>query len=86
MVPIRDVVVFPFQMVAFVIGRESSVQALEAALLGDKRIFLATQHDPIVDNPKPNDIYQVLPEGATTGPFPNDGLFRILGEGRHVQL
>jgi hypothetical protein len=34
----------------------------------------------------PNDIYQVLPEGATTGPFPGDGLFRILGEGRHVRL
>lgn len=33
----------------------------------------------------PNDIYQVLPEGATTGPFANNGLFRILGEGLHVR-
>ena len=37
MVPIRDVVIFPFMMVPFVIGRESSVQALESALRGDKR-------------------------------------------------
>jgi len=59
MVPIRDVVVFPFQMAAFFIGRESSVNALEAALAADKRIFLATQHDPTIDNPKANDVYQV---------------------------
>src|SRR5207237_6690460 len=59
MVPIRDVVIFPFMMVPFVIGRESSVQALEAALRGDKRIFLATQHDATVDNPKPYANYQV---------------------------
>ena len=76
MVPIRDVVIFPFMMVPFVIGRESSVQALEAALKGDKRIFLATQHDATVDIPKPNEIYQVgtisnivqslkLPDGNT---------------------
>src|SRR3989440_1166393 len=76
MVPIRDVVIFPFMMVPFVIGRESSVNALEAALRGDKRIFLATQHDATVDNPKPNEIYQVgtisnivqslkLPDGNT---------------------
>src|SRR6516162_11742484 len=76
MVPIRDVVIFPFMMVPFVIGRESSVQALESALKGDKRIFLATQHDATVDNPKPNEIYQVgtisnivqslkLPDGNT---------------------
>src|SRR5437667_1761033 len=76
MVPIRDVVIFPFMMVPFVIGRESSVLALEAALRGDKRIFLATQHDATVDNPRPNEIYQIgtisnivqslkLPDGNT---------------------
>ena len=59
MVPIRDVVIFPFMMVPFVIGRESSVQALEAALRGDKRIFLSTQHDATVDEPNPDQIYLV---------------------------
>src|SRR5438105_2056065 len=59
MMPIRDVVIFPFMMTPFVVGRESSVQALEAALASDKKIFLATQHDASVDEPKPSEIYQV---------------------------
>ena len=59
MMPIRDVVIFPFMMTPFVVGRESSVHALEEALAGDKKIFLATQHDASIDEPKPNEIYQV---------------------------
>ena len=59
MMPIRDVVIFPYMMTPFVVGRESSVRALEEALAADKRIFLATQHDPGVDEPKPDEIYQV---------------------------
>ena len=59
MLPIRDVVIFPYMMTPFVVGRESSVRALEEALGGDKRIFLATQHDASVDEPSPRDIYQV---------------------------
>ncbi|MGI8783016.1 MAG: endopeptidase La [Acidobacteriota bacterium] len=59
MVPIRDVVVFPFMMVPFVIGRPSSVLALERALQGDKKIYLATQLDASVDDPTANDIYPV---------------------------
>ena len=43
----------------FVVGRESSVRALEEAMAGDKKIFLATQHDASVDEPKPNEIYSV---------------------------
>src|SRR5512144_2936015 len=59
MMPIRDVVIFPFMMTPFVVGRESSVRALEEALAGDKKIFLATQHDASIDEPKPSEIYQV---------------------------
>ncbi|MHB8655258.1 MAG: endopeptidase La [Terriglobia bacterium] len=59
MMPIRDVVIFPHMMTPFVVGRESSIRALEDALAGDKKIFLATQHDASVDEPKPNDIFQV---------------------------
>src|SRR5213596_80518 len=44
-------------MMPFVIGRPSSTRALEHALLKDKRIFLAAQHDASVDDPKPDDIY-----------------------------
>src|SRR3954447_23611020 len=59
MVPIRDVVLFPYMMIPFVIGRPASVKALEIAFNSDKRIFLATQHDASVDDPKPNEIYSV---------------------------
>ncbi len=59
MMPIRDVVIFPYMMTPFVVGRESSVRALEEALVGDKKIFLATQHDASVDEPRPDEIYSV---------------------------
>ena len=56
-VPLRDVVVFQHMMMPFVIGRPSSTRALEHALLKDKRIFLAAQHDASVDDPRPEDIF-----------------------------
>ena len=56
-VPLRDVVVFPHMMMPFVIGRPSSTRALDHALLKDKRIFLAAQHDASVDDPRPEDIF-----------------------------
>jgi ATP-dependent Lon protease len=59
MMPIRDVVIFPYMMTPFVVGRESSVRALEEALASDKKIFLATQHDASVDEPRPDEIYSV---------------------------
>ncbi|MFN7996698.1 MAG: endopeptidase La [Bryobacteraceae bacterium] len=59
MMPIRDVVIFPYMMTPFVVGRESSVRALEEAMAGEKKIFLATQHDASIDEPKPNEIYNV---------------------------
>src|ERR671910_455980 len=57
MVPIRDVVIFPFTKVAFKIGRPGSVRALEDALATDRTIFLATQHDASIDEPSPDQIY-----------------------------
>ena len=82
MVPIRDVVVFPYMMVPFVIGRTSSVRALELALQGDKKIYLATQKDASQDNPKAADIYQVgtVSTIAQSLKLP-DGNIRVLVEG-----
>ena len=59
MMPIRDVVIFPHMMTPFVVGRESSVRALEEALAGEKKIFLATQHDASIDEPRPDEIFNV---------------------------
>jgi len=59
MMPIRDVVIFPHMMTPFVVGRASSVRALDQALMADKRIFLATQHDASTDEPRPDEIYSI---------------------------
>jgi ATP-dependent Lon protease len=59
MMPIRDVVIFPHMMTPFVVGRESSVRALEEANATGRQIFLATQHDASVDEPKPDEIFAV---------------------------
>ena len=56
LVPLRDVVVFPYTMIPFVVGRKPSLLAVERALQGDKRIFLATQRDAKIDDPKPDEI------------------------------
>ncbi|HKD13802.1 MAG TPA: endopeptidase La [Candidatus Angelobacter sp.] len=82
MMPIRDVVIFPHMMTPFVVGRESSVRALEEALASDRKIFLATQHDASVDEPKPHEIYQV---GTIANIVQNlklpDGNIKVLVEG-----
>src|SRR5437660_907873 len=60
LVPLRDMVVFPSMMAPFVVGRRASIQALEATLsTNEKRIFLATQRDPKVDDPNMQEIYNV---------------------------
>ena len=56
MVPLRDVVVFPHTMIPFVVGRKSSLTAVEHALSQSKKIFLSTQKDAKVDSPNAEDI------------------------------
>jgi ATP-dependent Lon protease len=59
-VPLRDMVVFPHMMAPFIVGRESSVRALEQALAqGQKRLFLVTQLDPKVDEPLSGDLHSI---------------------------
>jgi Lon protease-like protein/uncharacterized protein YndB with AHSA1/START domain len=82
MMPIRGVVIFPCMMTPFVVGRPTSVRALEAALAGDRRLFLATQHDASIAEPAPGQIY-------TAGTIVNivqslklpDGNIKVLVEG-----
>src|SRR6266576_2699369 len=82
MMPVRDLVIFPQMMNPFIVGRESSLRALEEALAGDKKIFLATQHDASVDDPKPDEIYTVgtLANIVQSVRLP-DGNLRVLVEG-----
>src|SRR6202165_3317676 len=82
MMPIRDVVIFPHMMTPFVVGRESSVRALEEALAGDKKIFLATQHDASVDEPRPDEIFSVgTVANIVQSLKQSDGNIKVLVEG-----
>ncbi|HXT87040.1 MAG TPA: endopeptidase La [Verrucomicrobiae bacterium] len=82
MMPVRELVIFPQMMNPFIVGREGSVRALEEALAGEKKIFLATQHDASVDDPRPDEIYQVgtLANIVQSVKLP-DGNIKVLVEG-----
>ncbi len=82
MMPVREMVIFPQQMSPFIVGREGSVRALEEALASDKKIFLATQHDASIDDPKPEEIYGVgtIADIVQSVKLP-DGNVRVLVEG-----
>src|SRR6266540_1277332 len=83
LVPLRDMVVFPQQMAPFVVGRDSSIRALEAALATpSKRLFLAAQKNPQLDEPEPKDIFEVgvVATVAQSLKLPN-GHIKVMCEG-----
>lgn len=59
MLPMRNIVVFPFMTTPFFIGRQQSVEALERALATDRKVFVVAQKDPMVENPSEDDLYEV---------------------------
>ena len=59
LLPVRDIVVFPYMVLPLFVGREMSIKAIEAALAGNRMIFLATQKALDVENPSPEDIHTI---------------------------
>jgi len=59
LMPVRDVVIFTDMLLPLFVGREKSVNAVEEAITNDRFLFLATQKDPSIENPKPDEIYRV---------------------------
>ena len=59
LLPLRDVVVFPHMVVPLFVGREKSIQALEAAMEGNKEILLVAQKDASTDEPGPGDVFDM---------------------------
>ena len=82
LLPLRDIVVFPFMVIPLFVGREKSVCALEKSMAEQKNIFLASQRKPNNNDPTPKDIYE-------TGTLANilqilkltDGTIKVLVEG-----
>jgi len=59
LLPVRDIVVFPYMILPLFVGRDKSVAAVDAALSRDRLIFLASQKDVSKEDPEPDDIYSV---------------------------
>lgn len=57
--PLRDVVVYPHMVIPLFVGRSKSIKALEAAMVGNKEIFLVTQRIAAEDDPAAKDLYQM---------------------------
>lgn len=102
LVPLRGIVVFPNMIMHLDVGRDSSVNALEAAMVGNRRIFLVAQMDTDDDSPQEEDLYEVgtiseirqiikLPDGNVRVLV--EGMergvmkeYRDLGEGKYVEV
>ena len=82
LLPLRDIVVFPFMVLPLFVGRDKSVRALEKSMADQKNIFLSAQRNPDNNDPSPKDIYE-------TGTIANilqilkltDGTIKVLVEG-----
>ena len=59
MLPVRDIVVFPYMIIPLFVGRESSIRAVEEALAKNRLIFLSSQKDFGEENPTPESIYEI---------------------------
>ncbi len=88
MIALRGLSVFPSMILNFDIERPISIAALDAAMEGDRRVFLLAQRDPDVEEPRPEDLYEI---GCIAGirqilRMPGGGV-RVLVEGeRRAQL
>lgn len=80
--PLRDVVVFPYMIFPVLVGRESSLRAASEALERGKYIFLVAQRNPSVDDPTPDDVYHdgTIARILQMLKLPN-GLMKILVDG-----
>ena len=57
--PLRDMVVFPYMIIPLFVGRDKSILALEEAAKGDGLVFLMVQKNPSDESPDPTDLYEV---------------------------
>jgi len=83
LLPLRDIIVFPHMVSQLFVGRERSINALDAAMARDKDIFLAAQKNAKTNEPTPDDIFQV----GTLGTIMQllrlpDGTVKVLVEGK----
>ncbi len=83
LLPLRDIIVFPHMVSQLFVGRERSINALDAAMARDKEIFLAAQKNAKTNEPTPDDIFQVGTLGTVMQLLRlPDGTVKVLVEGK----
>ncbi|RXI39352.1 endopeptidase La [Clostridium tetani] len=58
-IPLRGITIFPYMVIHFDVGREKSIGALEEAMIKDQKIFLSTQKEAKVEDPKEEDVFKI---------------------------
>ncbi|GMR04470.1 MAG: endopeptidase La [Thermodesulfobacteriota bacterium] len=83
LIPLRDIIVFPYMVVPLFVGRDKSIKALDRAMTEDKSILLAAQKKAKIENPSKKDIYNVgtLATILQLLKLP-DGTVKVLVEGK----
>jgi ATP-dependent Lon protease len=83
LLPLRDIIVFPYMVSQLFVGRERSINALDAAMARDKDIFLAAQKNAKTNEPTPEDIFAVGTLGTVMQLLRlPDGTVKVLVEGK----
>src|SRR3974390_1424787 len=83
LLPLRDIIVFPHMVSQLFVGRERSINALDAAMSRDKDIFLAAQKNAKTNEPTPDDIFGVGTLGTVMQLLRlPDGTVKVLVEGK----
>jgi ATP-dependent Lon protease len=83
LLPLRDIIVFPHMVSQLFVGRERSINALDAAMTRDKDIFLAAQKNAKTNEPTPDDIFTVGTLGTVMQLLRlPDGTVKVLVEGK----
>ena len=83
LLPLRDIIVFPHMVSQLFVGRERSINALDAAMARDKDIFLAAQKNAKTNEPTPDDIFAVGTLGTVMQLLRlPDGTVKVLVEGK----
>jgi len=83
LLPLRDIVVFPFMVIPLFVGRDKSIAALQEAMAGDKEIFLAAQRSAKTNDPGQDDIYEVGTISLVMQMLRlPDGTVKVLAEGK----
>src|SRR3989339_59634 len=82
LLPVRDVVVFPFMVVPLAVGREKSIKALEIAMATDRLVFISAQKKANIEDPQEEDLFKVGTVSEVLQMLKMaDGTLKILVEG-----